>query len=140
MDFKNTLTASIQIYKPISLVWKIWNEPEHIAKWNAPSAEWINKKIENNLIEGGGFLYVMAKKDGTENFDFSGTYTEIIEHERIAYTLDDERKSLITFTGNNPVTLTEIFEPVPGLDMTMQQEFCQSGLNQLKAYAEQFNK
>ncbi|MBT2561808.1 SRPBCC domain-containing protein [Pedobacter sp. ISL-68] len=139
MDFKNTLTASIQIYKPIGLVWKIWNEPEHIATWNAPSDEWINKKIENNLVEGGGFLYVMAKKDGTENFDFRGTYTEIIAHERIAYTLDDERKSLIIFTGNNPVTLTEIFEPVAGLDLTMQQEFCQSGLNQLKAYAEQLS-
>ncbi|MDQ0966536.1 uncharacterized protein YndB with AHSA1/START domain [Flavobacterium sp. W4I14] len=82
----------------------------------------------------------MAKKDGTENFNFSGTYTEIIKHERIAYTLDDKRKSLITFTGNNPVTLTEIFEPVANLDLTMQQEFCQSGLDQLKAYAEQLNK
>ena len=139
MDFKNTLTASVQIYKPISLVWKVWNEPEHIAMWNAPSDEWINEKIENNLVEGGGFLYVMAKKDRTENFDFRGTYTEIIEHERIAYTLDDERKSLITFTGDNPVTLTQIFEPVAGLDLTMQQEFCQSGLDQLKAYAEQLS-
>lgn len=137
---KNALTASVEINQPISLIWKIWNEPGHIIKWNAPSDEWINEKIENNLIEGGGFLYVMAKKDGTENFDFRGTYTEIIEHERIAYTLDDKRKSLITFTGNNPVTLTEIFEPVPNLDMTMQQKFCQSGLNQLKAYAEQLNK
>ncbi|ARS39244.1 hypothetical protein CA265_05980 [Sphingobacteriaceae bacterium GW460-11-11-14-LB5] len=134
---KNALIASIEINQPVNLVWEIWNEPEHIAKWNAPSGEWINEKIENNLIEGGGFLYVMVRKDGSERFDFSGTYTEIIKHKRIAYTLDDNRKSLITFTGSNPVTLTETFEPVADLDLTMQQEFCQSGLNQLKAYAEQ---
>ncbi|MBO9674360.1 MAG: SRPBCC domain-containing protein [Sphingobacteriaceae bacterium] len=133
---KNALIAGVEINQPIELVWKIWNEPEHIMKWNAPSDEWINKKIENNLVIGGGFLYAMTRKDRTENFDFSGTYTEIIEHERIAYTLDDGRKSLITFTGNNPVTLTEIFEPVADLDFAMQQAFCQSGLNQLKAYAE----
>ena len=133
---KNALIAEVEINQPIELIWKIWNEPEHIMKWNAPSDEWINKKIENNLVLGGGFLYVMARKDGTESFDFSGTYTEVIEHERIAYTLDDKRKSLITFTGNNPVTLTEIFEPVADLDFAMQQAFCQSGLNQLKAYAE----
>jgi len=134
---ENALTATVTIKKPVDLVWKVWNEPEHIAIWNAPADEWINKKIENNLVEGGGFFYEMAKKDGSENFDFRGTYTEIIEHKRLAYTLDDNRKSLITFTGNNPVTLTEVFEPVAGLDLTMQQEFCQSGLNQLKDYAEQ---
>ncbi|MFD2581078.1 SRPBCC domain-containing protein [Pedobacter vanadiisoli] len=133
---KNALTAAIEINQPVELVWEIWNEPQHIMKWNAPSDEWINKKIENNLVLGGGFLYAMARKDGTESFDFSGTYTEIIEHERIAYTLDDGRQSLITFTGNNPVILTEIFEPVADLDFAMQQAFCQSGLNQLKAYAE----
>ncbi|TCD17217.1 activator of HSP90 ATPase [Pedobacter psychrodurus] len=136
---KNALKASIEINQPINLVWKIWNEPEHIIKWNAPSDEWVNEKIENNLIEGGGFLYVMAKRDGSERFDFKGTYTEIIEHKRIAYTLDDNRNSVITFAGHNPVTVTETFEPVADLDLTMQQEFCQSGLNQLKAYAEQLS-
>ncbi len=135
---ENALTARIEINQPVALLWKIWNEPEHIMQWNAPSDEWINQKIENNLILGGGFLYVMAKKNGTESFNFSGTYTEIIEYEKIAYTLDDGRKSLIIFSGNNPVTLTEIFEPISDLDLNMQQAFCQSGLQQLKAYAESF--
>ncbi|WP_293304984.1 SRPBCC domain-containing protein [Pedobacter sp. UBA5917] len=137
MENENTLTAIVTINRPIELVWKLWNEPEHIAKWNAPSDEWINKKIENNLVEGGGFLYAMAKKDGSENFDFGGNYTEIITHQSIAYTLDDGRKTKITFTGSEPVTLTEVFEPVANLDLNMQQRFCQTGLNQLKAYAEQ---
>lgn len=137
MNSENILTASVTINQKIDLVWKIWNEPEHIAKWNAPSDEWINKKIENNLVVGGGFLYAMEKKDGSENFDFGGIYTEIITHQSIAYTLDDGRKTKITFTGSEPVTLTEVFEPVANLDLNMQQNFCQTGLNQLKAYAEQ---
>lgn len=136
MSNEKNLTASIEINKPVEVVWELWNDPVHIAVWNAPSEEWINEKIENNLTEGGFFLYVMAKKDGSEKFNFKGTYTEIIKHKRIAYTLDDNRKSLITFTGDQPVTLTETFEPVAHLDLGMQQEFCQSGLNQLKAYAE----
>ncbi|WP_316828459.1 SRPBCC domain-containing protein [Pedobacter miscanthi] len=137
MDHANLLTASITINQPIALVWEVWNEPEHIFKWNAPSGEWVNLKIENNLTIGGGFLYVMVKKDGSEKFNFKGIYTEIIEHKSISYTLDDGRKTTITFTGSSPVTLTEIFEPVSALDLTMQQAFCQSGLNQLKDYAEQ---
>ncbi len=137
MKSENILTASVTINKPIELVWKLWNEAEHIAKWNAPSADWINKKIENNLVEGGEFLYAMVKKDGSEKFDFKGTYTEIILHKSLSYTLDDGRKTTITFTGNEPVNLTETFEPVTGLDLTMQQEFCQSVLNKFKAYAEQ---
>lgn len=137
MNSEDTLTASVTINKPIELVWKLWNEPEHIARWNAPSNEWINKKIENNLVEGGGFLYAMAKKDGSENFDFKGTYTEIGIHHSIAYTLNDGRKTKITFTGSEPVTLTEVFEPVANLDFTMQQDFCQSVLNKFKNYAEQ---
>ncbi|RBQ05456.1 SRPBCC domain-containing protein [Pedobacter miscanthi] len=137
MNSKNILTASVTINQKIDLVWKIWNEPEDIAKWNAPSDEWINKKIENNLVVGGGFLYAMVKKDGSENFDFGGVYTEIITYQSIAYTLDDGRKTKITFTGSEPVILTEVFEPVANLDLNMQQNFCQTGLNQLKAYAEQ---
>ncbi|WP_025142894.1 SRPBCC domain-containing protein [Pedobacter jeongneungensis] len=137
MNKETALTASVIINQPIDLVWELWNEPEHIIKWNAPSAEWNNKKIENHLIEGGSFLFAMAKKDGSESFDFKGTYTEITTHQNIAYILHDGRKTTITFAGSAPVTLNEIFEPVADLNFDMQQEFCQSVLNKFKAYAEQ---
>jgi uncharacterized protein YndB with AHSA1/START domain len=134
---ENTLSASIVINKAIDTVWELWTQPAHIAKWNSPSAEWTNNKIENELRVGSSFLFAMAKIDGSEKFDFKGIYTEIVSNKRIAYTLDDGRKTLITFSGDKPVTLTENFEPVAGLDFTMQQEFCQSVLNKFKDYAEQ---
>ncbi|MGM9478365.1 SRPBCC domain-containing protein [Pedobacter sp. GSP4] len=137
MDNENIIIASVTINQPIELVWELWNDPVHIIKWNAPFDDWINEKIENNLIVGGSFLYVMVKKDGSERFNFKGVYTQITPHESIAYTLHDGRKTLIVFTGSQPVTLSETFEPVAHLNLAMQQEFCQSGLNQLKDYAEQ---
>lgn len=129
------LSATVTINKPIAVVWALWTQPLHIANWNCPSDEWTNTRIENELEPGKSFLFAMAKKDGSEKFDFTGTYDTIITHKSIAYTLDDGRKTIITFTGEEKVQLTETFVPVTNLDFGMQQEFCQAVLDKFKQYA-----
>ena len=129
------LSASVIIDKPIAVVWALWTQPAHIANWNCPSDEWTNTRIENELGAGKSFLFAMEKKDGSEKFDFKGTYDAIITHESIAYTLDDGRKTIITFTGDETVQLTETFVPVANLDFEMQQQFCQAVLDKFKQYA-----
>lgn len=132
---KNTLRATVTINLPISQVWNLWTSPAHIAIWNCPNDQWTNTRVENDLHTGKSFLFVMAKKDGSESFDFQGTYNEIRTYQFIAYTLTDGRKTQLTFTGDGPVTITENFEPVANLDLGMQQAFCQSVLERFKQYA-----
>ena len=145
MDTKDKalLTATIEVNAPVAKVWELWTTPEHIMQWNNLSDEWHNTKIENDLREGGRFLFAMGLKNGSFNFDFSGTYDEVKTHELIAYTLDDGRKTTITFTATNPVKVTETFEANSTDAIEMQRNFCQAVLDRFKSYTEsgyQLNK
>jgi uncharacterized protein YndB with AHSA1/START domain len=133
---KTTLAAEIQVNAPIEKVWELWTTPKHIMQWNNLSDEWHNTKIENDLRVGGKFLFAMALKNGSFNFDFSGTYDEVKTNELIAYTLDDGRKTKVTFTVANVVNITETFEANDSDPIDMQRNFCQAVLNRFKRYAE----
>jgi len=132
---KSALSASVTIDRQIWQVWNLWTTPAHIAVWNCPNDEWTNTRVENDMHQGKNFLFAMAKKNGSERFDFQGTYDEILTYQLIAYTLTDGRKTQITFAGEGPVTITENFEPVKDLDLNLQQAFCQSVLERFKQYA-----
>jgi uncharacterized protein YndB with AHSA1/START domain len=134
---KTTLSAEIKINAPIEKVWALWNTPEDIMQWNTPNADWYTSHAENDLRPGGQFLFAMALKDGSLNFDFTGTYDEVITNRLIAYTLNDGRKSTIHFTAGNPVKLVEIFEADDNQPAAMQQQFCQAVLNGFKKYVEE---
>jgi len=133
---KAAITAEVEINAPIEIVWDRWTKPEHIIQWNNPSDEWRNSKVENDLQAGGKFLFAMELKDGSSRFDFKGTYDEVRIHQLISYTLEDGRKSTITFTTDHGVRLTETFEPESTLPFDMQKNFCQAVLDGFKKYAE----
>ncbi|MEO6980256.1 MAG: SRPBCC domain-containing protein [Mucilaginibacter sp.] len=134
---KTTLSAEIEINAPVEKVWELWTTPEDIKQWNTPNADWHTPHAENDLRPGGQFLFAMALKDGSLNFDFTGTYDEIITNRLIAYTLNDGRKSTIHFTDGNPVKLVEIFEADGSQPTDMQQQFCQAVLDGFKKYVEE---
>jgi uncharacterized protein YndB with AHSA1/START domain len=96
---------------------------------NTPSAQ-------NDLRPGGKLLLVMGLKDGSFSFDFEAVYDEIRTHEFISYTLTEGRRSEIHFSGTNPVTLTETFEPNNEDPVAMQRDFCQAVLTSFKRHAE----
>jgi uncharacterized protein YndB with AHSA1/START domain len=50
-----------------------------------------------DLCEGGRFLSRMEAKDGTEGFDFEGTYTRIVPHNAIEYQMSDGREVKVEF-------------------------------------------
>jgi uncharacterized protein YndB with AHSA1/START domain len=134
---KTTLSAEIKINAPIEKVWELWNTPEDIMQWNTPNADWYTSHAENDLRPGGQFLFAMALKDGSLNFDFTGTYDEVISNRLIAYTLNDGRKSTIHFTAGNTVKLVEIFEADDNQPAAMQQQFCQAVLDGFRKYVEE---
>jgi uncharacterized protein YndB with AHSA1/START domain len=84
-----------------------------------------------------GFSYRMEAKDGSEGFDFSGVYTEIVALKVIAYTMDDGRTARVTFEENGDSTLvTEVFEAEQLNPVDMQQAGWQMILDNFKRYAE----
>jgi uncharacterized protein YndB with AHSA1/START domain len=130
------LTAEVEINAPIEKVWELWSAPEAIMEWNNLSDDWYNTRVENDLRPGGRFLFVMGLKDGSFNFDFCGTYNSVQPHRLITYTLDDNRRTVITFSAGNPVKLTEAFEANTTDNIDMQRNFCQAVLDRFKRYVE----
>ena len=79
----------------------------------------------------------MEAKDGSLGFDFTGTYTEVIEKELIAYTMEDGRAVSITFTNNgNEVTLRETFDAEEINTVEKQRAGWQAILENFKHYVE----
>lgn len=134
---KTKRTVATTIDAPVAKVWHLWTTPQHIRQWNNASPDWHTPKAENDLRKGGKFLSRMEAKDGSFGFDFEGVYDEVKEHEKIAYTLGDDRQVTITFSGDeNQTTVTETFEAEGTNSLEMQEAGWQAILNNFKGYAE----
>jgi uncharacterized protein YndB with AHSA1/START domain len=138
----NPITVSVSVHAPIEKVWSAWTEPQHIMQWNAASDDWHTPRAENDLRVGGMFSSRMEARDGSQGFDFGGTYTEIVPNEGIAYTMDgdDARKVEISFTSEgDSVKIVEMFEPEHENSVEMQKGGWQSIMDRFKAYVEKMS-
>jgi uncharacterized protein YndB with AHSA1/START domain len=134
---ETTIKVETTVNVPIERVWEYWTEPEHITSWNFSTDEWICPSAMNDLRPGGTFNWRMEAKDGSMGFDFTGTYDEIKPLKNIKYTLDDGRKTEITFLSMDSATkVVETFEAERSNSLEMQQAGWQSILNNFKTYAE----
>lgn len=131
------ITVACEVHAPIEKVWSDFTDPVAIKSWNAASPDWHTPHAENDLREGGSFLYRMEAKDGSEGFDFRGTYTAIVPHERIAYAMDDGRTVETVFNNKGKsVEVSTTFDPETENPSEMQQQGWQSILENFKRYAE----
>ena len=129
------------INSSIDKVWDLWTSPEHIMNWNVPFADWHTPFAENDLKVGGKFKFTMAAKDGSDGFDFEGTYTKIQKFSLIEYKLTDNRTANVRFEDNgSEVKLTETFEPETTNSEEMQEQFCRAVIQNFKSYAENFKE
>lgn len=131
------ITVKSKVNTPVSKVWELWTGPEHIVIWNTPSEDWHTPHAENDLRVGGQFLSRMEAKDGSFGFDFKGTYDEVVEHKRIAYTMEDGRKAVVDFQENNGKTeVITTFDPEAENPEEMQRDGWQAIMDSFKRYAE----
>jgi uncharacterized protein YndB with AHSA1/START domain len=99
------ITVETTVLAPIEHVWRAWITPDDIKQWNAPSDDWHTTNATVDLRVGGAFSSRMEAKDGSMSFDFAGTYTKIVQHKLIEYSLGDERVVLVEFVvGDNGVS------------------------------------
>lgn len=122
---------------PIQKVWDFWNKPEHITKWNFAIDTWHCPSAKNDLRVGGKLQSRMEAKDGSFGFDFEGTYDEVENLKKIAYTIADGRKVITHFTdfGGKTKIATE-FEAESQNPVEMQKGGWQSILDSFRKYTE----
>ena len=105
------ITVQAAIKADLGTVWKAWNDPEDIQRWNAASDDWHTPRASVDLREGGKFSARMEAKDGSEGFDFEGTYTRVVPKKLIEYRMDDAREVKIEFVEEaGKVLVRETFD------------------------------
>lgn len=134
---KENFTVETMIDAPLDTVWKCWTTPDDIVQWNNASDDWFTPSADNDLTEGGKFVFRMEARDGSSSFDFTGTYQKIREKQLLEYALIDDRKVTVTFEETDGQTkVTETFEPDAENPTEVQQQGWQAILDNFKKYVE----
>ncbi len=126
-----------RVISPVEKVWELYTSPEHIINWNFASEDWRCPKALNDLRKGGSFNFRIEAKDGSGGFNLRGTYEEVITHEIISYTLEDNRTVTTTFQENKGITkIITVFEAEETNPKEMQKKGWQAILDHFKTYVE----
>lgn len=131
------ITVAVTVDAPVALVWRAYTTPADIVRWNAASDDWHTTEASVDLREGGSFSSRMEARDGSAGFDFAGTYTRVVEHERIEYAFG-ERTAEVTFdeqAGSTRVAIT--FDAETEHPIEMQQVGWQAILDRFAQHVEQ---
>lgn len=124
-----TITVETLVNAPIAKVWSAYTSPEDIKQWNAASDDWHTTAASVDLREGGSFSSRMEAKDGSFGFDFAGTYTKIVPHQRIEYAFGD-RTAVVEFIDEGQgVTVRVSFAAETTHSIEQQREGWQAILN-----------
>ena len=90
---QNEVVIRRQFDAPRELVWKMWTDPDHFARWYGPF-DFTVPVVEMDLRAGGSYLICLERlaPEGPSKLWFAGNYLEIVENERLVYTdyLSDE--------------------------------------------------
>ncbi len=137
LEMSPNITVQSVVKAPIGRVWDFWTKPEHIVKWAFASDSWEAPHAENDVRVGGKFKTVMAAKDKSAGFDFTGVYTEVRQNELIEYDMDDGRHVKVEFAEiQEGVKVIETFEPETENSEDMQRSGWQAILDNFKKYVE----
>jgi uncharacterized protein YndB with AHSA1/START domain len=76
---------------PRSLVFKVWTEPEHVARWWGPKG-FTAPSLEMDVHPGGAWRAYIRSAEGTDYW-MQGVYREVVEPERLVFTFawEDDR-------------------------------------------------
>ena len=130
------ITVETLIKAPIAKVWNAYTTPENIVQWNAASDDWHTTKATVDLRPGGHFSSHMEAKDGSFGFDFAGSYTAVVPHQRIEYNFG-ERTGIVEFVeGDDGVTVRSTFDAETDHPVEQRRFGWQSILNNFAKHVE----
>jgi uncharacterized protein YndB with AHSA1/START domain len=134
---KKSLKVSQDINASVDKVWKIWNDPKDIVKWNPASDHWETSDENNAIKEGEKFFSRKESNNESARLDLEGTYDKVVPEDTIAYTMRDGQKVKIQFEENGDTTsVTTTFDADEKLPADAQEKSWQEILDSLKEYVE----
>lgn len=132
-----TITIQTTVKAPLEKVWSCWNQLDDISNWAFASDNWMATALENDLRAGGTFKTMMAAKDDSVSFEFTGIYDSVKEHALIEYTMSDGRHVKTEFKDTpDGVLVTQTFNPETENTEEKQREGWLAILNNFKKYVE----
>jgi len=109
------LTITRTFDAPRALVFKMWTEPEHMARWWGPRG-FTTHSIEIDVRVGGAIRLCMRSSDGQDLW-VNGVFREVVAPERLVFTAANE-------VDNAETVITVSFAEVEGKTLlTMHQTF-----------------
>ena len=131
------ITVESVVKADLNRVWAAWNNPEDIKRWNAASDDWHTPRASVDLREGGKFNVRMEAKDGSEGFDFEGTYTRVEPRQRIEYRMSDGRAVQVEFAeSTGGVLVRETFDAETQNSPELQRQGWQAILDNFARHVE----
>lgn len=131
------ITVETVVKAELNKVWHAWNNPADIKQWNAAQDDWHTTRSTVDLREGGKFLSRMEAKDGSQGFDFEGTYTRVAPHKTIEYRMSDGREVKVEFVERaGHVLVKETFDAENENPPELQRTGWQTILNNFSRYVE----
>lgn len=135
---------------PRNLVWKVWTEPEHIAKWWGPKG-FTTTTYSMDVRPGGVWRFVMHGPD--RDYQNKITYIEVVKPERLVYkhggTGDNEDREVepvnfqvtVIFAeqgGKTRVDMRMVFPSANARDYVIKTYGAVEGMNQTLARLEEY--
>ena len=130
------ITVETTVGAPVESVWKAWTMPADIVHWNAASDDWHTTAATVDLQPGGAFSSRMEAKDGSMGFDFAGTYTAVIPHERIEAEFGGRVLVVEFIPTANGVTVRETFDAEETHPVELQRAGWQAILDRFARHVE----
>ena len=146
---KITINTTIQV--PITNVYNSYLDAEDNKQWNTAGGGWTTGKTSIDATVGGRWATEYISPDGTNNFVFGGTYTEITPNPKIAYAMNpvdkpispEDRRVEVLFAEveiGKSTQVTVIFDPENENAIAFQKAGWQNILNNFKQFIEKTNK
>ncbi len=104
LQTRSTARVEHTLPAPVAKVWTTWNDPESMKQWWGPDG-YSAPVVKNDLKVGGKYLLAMKSPGGEVSYN-AGTYTEVVEHQKIV--------SDLVFSDENGNALAGNQIPVPG--------------------------
>ena len=131
------ITVETTVKSKLGKIWDAWNSPADIEQWNTAQDDWHTTRSTVDLREGGKLLSRMEAKDGSEGFDFEGTYTRIVPQKTIEFRLSDGREVKVEFVERaGGVQVKETFDAETENPPELQRTGWQAILDNFRRHVE----
>lgn len=130
------ITVETVVNALVDEVWRAYTTPEEITQWNAASDDWHTIAAAVDLRVGGAFSYRMAAKDDSMQFDFAGSFTNIVTNELIEYSFGG-RVARVEFVDSPKGVIVRVaFDSEPTHSLEQQRDGWKAILDNFARYVE----